>query len=66
MLLLNKVREYRADYSKRPSNSISFMPIVATTSGPLHCELVRIVFLQAHREPDRFFLQLQELRASAT
>jgi hypothetical protein len=42
------------------------MPIVATTSGPLHCELVRIVFLQAHREPDRFFLQLQELRASAT
>jgi hypothetical protein len=26
------------------------MPAVATTSGRLHCERVRILFLQAHRE----------------
>ena len=39
-----KVREYRADYNNRPSNSVSFMPVVATTSGRLHCELVCIIF----------------------
>ena len=31
------------------------MPAVATTTGRLHCELVRILFLQAHRETDGFF-----------
>jgi len=36
-----KIREYRAGYNNCPSNSISFMPAVATTSGRLHCELVR-------------------------
>jgi hypothetical protein len=55
MLLLKKICEYRAADNNRPSNSISFMPAVATTSGRLHCELVRILFLQAHRETDRFF-----------
>ena len=34
----------------RPSNSMSVMPAVAITSGRLHCELVRIYFLQAHRQ----------------
>ena len=37
-----KIREYRPDYS--PSNSISFIPVVPTTSGHLHYELVRIFF----------------------
>ena len=31
------------------------MPAVASTSGRLHSELVRILFLQAHRETDHFF-----------
>ena len=31
------------------------MPAIASTSGRLHSELVRLVFLQAHRETDRFF-----------
>ena len=30
------------------------MPAIASTSGRLHCEFVRLVFLQAHRETDRF------------
>jgi hypothetical protein len=30
------------------------MPAVASTSGRLHCELVRLFFLQAHQETDRF------------
>jgi hypothetical protein len=31
------------------------MPVVASTSGRLHSEFVRLLFLQAHRETDRFF-----------
>jgi hypothetical protein len=31
------------------------MPAIASTSGRLHSEFVRILFLQAHRETDRFF-----------
>jgi hypothetical protein len=51
----DKIRYYRADYNNRPSTSISFMPAVASTSGRLHCEYVRILLLQAHRKTDRFF-----------
>ncbi len=38
-----KIRGYRADYNNRPSNAISLMPAVASTSGRLHRELVRIL-----------------------
>ena len=31
------------------------MPAIASTSGRLHSELVRLLFLQAHRETNRFF-----------
>ena len=31
------------------------MPAIASTSGRLHSELVPLLFLQAHRETDRFF-----------
>jgi hypothetical protein len=51
----DKIRQYRADYNNRPSNAISFMPVIAITSGRLHCEFVRLLCLQAHRETDRFF-----------
>jgi len=43
-----KIREHHADYNNRPSNVISFMTAVTTTSDRLHCELVRILFLQTH------------------
>ena len=51
----NKIRKYRADYNNRPPNAISFMPSIASTSGKLHSKFVRLLFLQAHRETDRFF-----------
>jgi hypothetical protein len=51
----DKIRQYRADYNNRPSNAISYMPAIASTSGRLHSELVRLLFLQAHRETDRIF-----------
>jgi hypothetical protein len=31
------------------------MPDIASTSGRLHSEFVRLLFLQVHRETDRFF-----------
>jgi hypothetical protein len=31
------------------------MPSIGSTSGRLHNEFVRLLFLQAHRETDRFF-----------
>jgi len=31
------------------------MAAIASTSGCLHSEFVRLLFLQAHRETDRFF-----------
>ena len=34
---------------------VSFIPPIASTSGRLHGEFVRLLFLQAHRETDRFF-----------
>ena len=37
-----KIRDHRAAYNKASDHSISFMPAVASTSGRLHCELIRI------------------------
>ncbi len=55
----DKIRKYRTDYNNRPPSVVSFIPAISSTSGRLHSEFVRLLFLQAHRETDRF-LQLQE------
>jgi hypothetical protein len=51
----DKIRKYRADYNNRPPSAVSFMPAIPSTSGRLHSEFVRLLFLQDHRETDRFF-----------
>ncbi len=51
----DKVRKYRADNNNRPPSPVSFIPAISNTSGRLHSEFVRLLFLQAHRETDRFF-----------
>jgi hypothetical protein len=51
----DKIRKYRADYNNRSPSAVSFMSAIASTSGRLHTEFVRILFLQDHRETDRFF-----------
>ncbi len=38
-----------------PPNTVSFMPVISSTSGRLHSEFVRLLFLQSHRETDCFF-----------
>jgi hypothetical protein len=49
------IRKYRADYNNRPPSAVSFIPATPSTSGRLHSEFVRLLFLQDHRETDRFF-----------
>ena len=51
----DKIRKYRADYNNNPPSAVAFMPAIASTSGRLHSEFIRLLFLQAHRETDRFF-----------
>jgi hypothetical protein len=50
-----KIRKYRADYNNRSPSPVSFRPAISSTSGRLHSEFVRLLFLQTHRETDRFF-----------
>ncbi len=50
----DKIRKYRTDYN-RPPSVVSYIPPIDSTSVRLHSEFVRILFLQAHRETDRFF-----------
>ena len=51
----DKIRKYRADYNNRTPSVVSFMTAIASTSGSLHSEFVCVLFLQTHRETDRFF-----------
>ena len=51
----DKIRKYHDDYNNNPPTLVSFMPAIASTSGRLHSEFIRLLFLQAHRETDRFF-----------
>ena len=51
----DKIRKYRTDYNNNPPSSVAFMPTIASTSGRLHSEFVFLLFLQDHRETDRFF-----------
>jgi hypothetical protein len=51
----DKIRAYRTDYNNRPSDAISSMPAIASSSGRLHSEFACLLFSQAHRKTDRFF-----------
>jgi hypothetical protein len=52
----DKIRKCRTDYNNSPPSAVSFMSAIASTSGRLHSEFVRLLFLQALTA----FLQLQE------
>ena len=47
----DKIRKYRSDYNNNPPNTVSFMPTIVSTSGRLHSEFVRILFLQTTYSP---------------
>ncbi len=50
-----KIRKYRVDYDNNPPITVSFIPDIGSTSGRLHGEFIRLLFLQSHRETDLFF-----------
>ena len=54
----DKILQYR-DCNNRPSHAISFMPAIASTSGRLNCEFVRLYFYRLIGKLTAF-LQLQE------
>ncbi len=62
----DKLRKYRADYNNRPPSVVSFMPAIDSTSGRLHSEFVRLLFLRVHRETDRFFAASEVQLAQST
>ena len=51
----DKIWKYRTDYNNNPPSAVAFMSAMASTSGILHSEFIRLLFLQDHRETDRFF-----------
>ncbi len=51
----DKIKKYRADYNNNTPHAISFNPAIPSTSTRLHSEFVFLLFLQVHRETDRFF-----------
>jgi hypothetical protein len=54
------VRQYLAHHNNRPSNSISFITAIVSTSGLLHCEFVLLLILQSHRETDLFLASAED------
>jgi hypothetical protein len=50
----DKIRKYRVDYNNRSPSVVSFIPPIPSTSDRFHSEFVRLLFLQTHRETDRF------------
>ncbi len=53
--VVDKIRKYHTDYNNNPPSVVSFMVVIVSTSGRLHGEFIRLVFLQDHRETDPFF-----------
>ena len=51
----DKILKYRTDYNNNPPVAVAFMPAITSTSGRLHSEFIRLLFLETHRETDRFF-----------
>jgi hypothetical protein len=50
----DKKRKYRTD-KNNPPHTVSFTSTISCVSGRLHSEFIRLLFLQDHRETDRFF-----------
>jgi hypothetical protein len=50
----DKIRKYHGDYNHNPPTTNAFMSPI--TSDRLRSDLIRILFLQDHRETDYFFV----------
>ncbi len=41
----DKIRTYRSEYNNIPPTVVAFIPVIVSTSGRLHSEFVRLLFL---------------------
>jgi hypothetical protein len=48
-----KITAYLQQYND--NQNISFLPVIVSTSTRIHCEFLRLLFLQAHRETEAHF-----------
>ena len=53
-----KVRRYREAYATRPGVSYAFLPCVMSTSGRIHGEFLRFLYILAHCRTKRWFERL--------
>ena len=53
-----KVNRYREAYATRPGVTYAFLPCVISTSGRIHGEFLRFLYLLAHRRTTRWFESL--------
>jgi hypothetical protein len=65
-VVTDKIRKYRPDYNNRSPSVVSFRTPIPSTSDWVHSEFVRLLFLQAHRETDRFLTALGVQSAQST
>ncbi len=59
----DKIRKYHADYNNNPPNTVTFMSTIVGTNGRLHSDFIRLLFLQVHRETDRFFFTVSGVQS---
>jgi len=52
-----KVHRYRAAYAAQPGIAYAFLPCVMSTSGRIHGEFLRLLYILAHRRTVRWFAQ---------
>jgi hypothetical protein len=62
---VDKLRKHRDDYNFNVPRGVGFMTTIPSTSGRLHSEFIRILFLQTHREIDRFFTSSEDMSAQS-
>jgi hypothetical protein len=53
-----KVARYRDAYANRPGTTHAFLPCVMSTSGRIHGELLRLLYILADRRTRRYFANL--------
>ena len=55
-IFFREYKKYRQLANFSPASlKMDFVPAIASTSGRIHSELLRLLFLHAHRETTRFF-----------
>ena len=50
-----KINRYRDAYATTPGTTYAFLPCVISTSGRIHGEFLRLLYILAHRQTERWF-----------